>query len=448
MVAEERERAKAGASWEATLHARQAPLPFRALRLEVIDGPDKGRFYEANEQTVTIGTAPGNDLVLTDATVSRHHLELSLIADRVMVVDHGSTNGTQAGTVDISRGYIRSKTVLTLGRSRIRVLDGRPIEVRTYDQEDLHGLKGRSEPMRRLMSQVEQVARSNASVLILGETGTGKERVAQALHRASARADKPLEIVDCGALMPTLIASELFGHEKGAFTGANQQHLGAFERAHGGTLFLDELGELPANLQVQLLGALERRSFKRVGGSKPIRVDVRVISATHRDLRARVNSGSFREDLYYRIAVARLTIAPLRERTEDIPLLLEHFLREQGEEAPIDDIVPESMLDTLLQHEWPGNVRELRNFVEAIMAFGGAPPLETHPSTAPAPASLLKPLLELTYRDARDRLMQDFQQAYFTRLLERSDGNVSKAAALARMSRTHLIQMIKQHKIR
>ncbi|MEM7678838.1 MAG: sigma 54-interacting transcriptional regulator, partial [Myxococcota bacterium] len=421
----------------------------KALRLEVVEGPDAGKTYDASSDSVSVGSAPGNDLVLSDPTVSRHHLELSLAEDRISVVDHDSTNFTMVGPVHITRATVRPDTVLTLGRSRVKVSDGRPIAVAVYNDDDLHGLKGRSPKMRRLMAQIAQVARSDASVLILGETGTGKERIAEAIHRASPRADEPFEIVDCGALMPTLIASELFGHEKGAFTGANHQHKGAFERAHGGTLFLDELGELPANLQVRLLGALERRAFKRVGGTKAIEVDVRVVSATHRDLRKWVNNGEFRQDLYYRVAVARLAIAPLRERPEDIPLLIEHFLQEMGEDAPLSTLIPDSVMDALTKHHWPGNVRELRNFVESALAFGEAPPIErTEVTSGQAVAGPSPALLEKPYREARDTILQEFQIAYFKRLLERAEGNVSRAANLARMNRPHLIQLLKRYGLR
>ena len=433
-----------------TQRHRTTVEPVNALRLEVVEGPDAGQTFDATSDTVTVGSAPGNDLELSDGTVSRHHLELSVIDGRILVVDHESTNHTSIGAVQISRATVRPGTVLALGRTRLRVTDGQPINVAMYDSDELHGLKGRSPSMRRLMAQISQVARSDTSVLLLGETGTGKERIAEAIHQASARADRPMEIVDCGALMPTLIASELFGHERGAFTGANQQHKGAFERAHGGTLFLDELGELPANLQVRLLGALERRSFKRVGGTKPIDVDVRVISATHRDLRKWVNKGEFRQDLYYRVAVARLNIPPLRERPDDIPLLVEHFLHSMGEDIPASSVIPDGVMSALMKHHWPGNVRELRNFVESALAFGEAPSIEATDAIDAAGATSGMPpaLLESPYREARDAVLQDFQVAYFTRLLERAENNVSRAANLARMNRPHLIQLLKRYGLR
>ena len=345
--------------------------PLRALRAEVVKGPDRGRVVERAAESLTIGSADDNDLVLTDDTVSRYHTELRPLGDRVQVIDHGSTNGTSVGSARVNDGSVMSGTVLTLGKTFIKVTDGEPLEVELSQAEDLHGLRGKSPSMRRLMARIERVAITDVSILLQGETGTGKEVVSRAIHLASRRADRPLEVVDCGALMPSLVASELFGHEKGAFTGANQQYIGAFERANGGTIFLDEIGELTPDLQVRLLGVLERRRFRRVGGSKPVDVDVRVIAATHRDLRQRVNANEFRQDLYYRIAVARLDIPPLRERVEDIPMLASHFLHEMGIEEPLHQVLQLDALTTLQRYQWPGNVRELRNFVESAVAFGG-----------------------------------------------------------------------------
>ncbi|MEM7677749.1 MAG: sigma-54 dependent transcriptional regulator, partial [Myxococcota bacterium] len=292
------------------------------------------------------------------------------------------------------------------------------------------------------------------------ETGVGKEVFARAIHEQSPRADRPFEVVDCGALMPTLIASELFGHERGAFTGAERQHIGAFERADGGTLFLDEIGELPSSLQSGLLGALERRAFRRLGGHDQIAVDVRVVCATNRDLRSEVNAGRFRQDLYYRIAVLLLKIPPLRERAGDIPLLVEHFLRQAGHDGPIESVIPRAVMASLRQHHWPGNVRELRNFVEAALAMGETPHLEAggaasateEPEDIEA-SPLLHPggvrrLAQLTYKDARGALLHDFETFYLQQLMDRCRGNVSKAARDAKMNRSYLIEMLKRHDIR
>jgi DNA-binding NtrC family response regulator len=244
--------------------------------------------------------------------------------------------------------------------------------------------------------------------------------------------------VDCGALAPALVASELLGHERGAFTGADREHVGAFERAHRGTLFLDEIGELPPELQPTLLGALERGRFRRVGGRKDVEVDVRVVSATHRDLRGDVNTGAFRLDLYYRLAVVTLALPPLRERAEDVPLLAEHFLREAGHEGAVGDVLGADAMSALTRHRWPGNVRELRNVIEATLAMGEPPALE-------GGAVAGKVAAVGSYQDARREVLDAFEKRFVTELLARTGGNVSAAAREARMDRTYLIKLIAKH---
>jgi DNA-binding NtrC family response regulator len=221
-----------------------------------------------------------------------------------------------------------------------------------------------------------------------------------ALHDLGPRAARPFVAVDCGALAPSLVASELFGHERGAFTGAEAQHVGAFERAHGGTLFLDEIGELPFALQASLLGALERRRVRRLGGRADLAIDVRVVSATNRDVRGDVNSGAFRLDLYYRLAVVTLRLPPLRERAEDIELLVEHFLRECGEDGLINALISPATMRSLASHHWPGKVRELRNLIEATLAMGEPPALD--PAPPGAPGDPIAAVLALPYRTARE----------------------------------------------
>jgi DNA-binding NtrC family response regulator len=309
--------------------------------------------------------------------------------------------------------------------------------------------------MRRLMAQVQKAAQADQSALVIGESGTGKELIARALHDLGPRAPRPFVTVDCGALTPTLVASELFGHEKGAFTGADRQHAGAFERADGGTLFLDEIGELPAALQSNLLGVLERRRFRRLGGRAEIAVNVRVVAATNRDLRADVNAGTFRLDLYYRLAVVVLGVPPLRERTDDVPLLVEHFLREAGHEGPVEKLVSPAAMRALAAHRWPGNVRELRNVIEATVAMGEAPVLhaaEAQSAAAPGGGTALDDalagLLALPYKDARASLLHEFESRYLRALLARAAGNVSRAAREAGMDRSHLTDLIQRHNLK
>ena len=429
-------------------HERNA-LPVRSLRLDVIEGPDAGKRHVAASDLITVGTAAGNDLVLTDETVSRYHLEIRQASGRILVEDHGSTNGTVVAGMELERARVSPGTTLQLGKTRIRIEDGGTVEVELFDADRLGPMRGRTSGMRRLMAQIAKASRTDAALLVLGETGTGKEVVAQAIHESSPRAGKPFETVDCGSLLPTLVASELFGHERGAFTGAVDRHVGAFERADGGTIFLDEIGELPPNLQTMLLGVLERRQFRRVGGDQPVNVDVRVLCATHRDLRAEVNDGTFRADLYYRIGAIRLAVPPLRERLDDIPLLAEHFLREAGYSEPLETVISTQVIDRMLAYRWPGNVRELRNFVEAALAMGAAPQLDGESPGGSASDTAIDPaawsrLQELDFKSARAEVLAELEKGYLSRLLDRAKGNVSQAARLSKIHRTYLLEMLKR----
>ncbi|MCC7383879.1 MAG: sigma 54-dependent Fis family transcriptional regulator [Deltaproteobacteria bacterium] len=437
---------------QGTIPHGAAGLPVRALRVEVVEGPDKGKVQTTASESLTIGSAEANDLVLTDETVSRFHLDLVRKGDRIIVQDHGSTNGTMLGNAWVERVAITPGTTLRLGKTSLRISDGDTVTLELFQGDWLGPMLGRAPGMRQMMARVARAAQSDSSVLILGETGTGKEVVARAIHEASRRGDRPFETIDCGSMLPTLIASELFGHERGAFTGADRQHVGAFERANGGTLFLDEIGELPRELQTALLGALERRAFRRVGGKEQIAVDVRVVAATNRDLREEVNAGTFRQDLYYRLAVITLSIPPLRERGEDIPLLAEHFLRQAGFTGAVEEILPAQVMASLKAHRWPGNVRELRNAVEAALVMGEAPQLsDQSPSKAGEPVSgetlAIQKLLGLTYNEARGQLLDQFEDAYIRALLDRTSGNVSQAARVAKMNRSYLTRLLKRRGI-
>lgn len=429
--------------------SRQPRIPVRTLAVDVVSGPDQGAHGEAQDELLTIGTASTNDFVLTDPTVSGFHLELASSATGVTVTDLASTNGTWLGTCRLQRATIVPGTTLRLGTTEVRVVDGAGAVVEVFEEDHLDDLFGISPVMRRLMAQIERVARASVPVLVLGESGTGKELIARAIHNRSPRSRGPFVTVDCGALAPALIASELFGHERGAFTGAERQHIGAFERANGGTIFLDEIGELPSELQPQLLGALERRRFHRVGGREELSVDVRVVSATNRDLRTEVNDGSFRMDLYFRLAVVVLRSPALRERLEDLPLLVSHFLRQSGHDGPTSQIVSDRSMQALRSHRWPGNVRELRNWVEATLALGEAPELFQQ-AIRSACGALTCPddLLALPYKDARNAVLEQFEQSYLKHLLGKSNDNVAQAARMARMDRSYLIKLLQKHGLR
>ncbi len=329
-------------------------------------------------------------------------------------------------------------------------------------------LVGRSLAMRRLLAQIDRVAPSLAGVLIRGETGTGKDAVAQRIHAGSPRGHGPFVVIDCSALSPALAESELFGHERGSFTGAQTARAGLFEEADGGTVFLDELGELPKELQPKLLRVLEQRVVRRVGGSKQVPVDVRVICATHRDLRAEVARGCFREDLYYRVAAITLEVPALRERLDDVPLLIEHFMRQEGADMGAHEL-PESTLSALANYGFPGNVRELRNVVQRLMMtptqpFGegtlpgradhGPPPFEATPehcfdfasTMAPREPQRVDDVPEL--RTARRDCMSAFERAYLIRVLESTDHNVTRAARVAGVSRQMIQRMMGKHRIK
>ncbi|UJR78683.1 sigma 54-interacting transcriptional regulator [Sandaracinus amylolyticus] len=430
-------------SAESTVPRRTTAQPVRSVRARVVAGPDAGRVAALEDERIGVGTAEGNALRVADRTVSRYHLELRRDGARIEVRDLGSTNGTYIGPVLSRHGVVSVApgTEIAIGDTRVVLEDGEYVVQRLADGDQLGALRGKSRAMRRLYAEIDALAQSDvSSVLLVGESGTGKELVARALHDLGPRAQGPFVTVDATTLVPTLYASELYGHERGAFTGADRRHVGAFERAQGGTLFLDEIGELPAPLQAGLLGALERRSVRRVGGRDEIAIDVRIVAATHRDLRAAVNAGTFRLDLYYRLAVVALEVPPLRERASDIPLLIEHFLREAGEAGRIDALFPPDVLASLGAHGWPGNVRELRNAVERAIALGIPPE-----SIAPHGSSDVDVLFEGRYRDARRAVLDDFERRYLARLLERTGGNVRAAAREAELDRTYLTDLLKRH---
>ncbi len=430
-----------------TVPTRVEGIPLVGLRAVVVDGPNTGLSIVATTDRLTLGTAPGNDVTLTDPTVSRYHLEMIRDADRIRLVDHGSTNGTFVGLASVSTGSVPAGAILTLGKTKVRVEDGSEVTVPLHGDEALEGLLGRSPAMRRVMAEIDRISKGDGSVLVVGESGTGKELVARAIHARSPRSKEPFETVDCGALSQSLIASELFGHERGAFTGAEKRYIGAFERGNGGTVFLDELGELPASMQPSLLGALERRRFRRVGGSEEIGVDVRIIAATNRDLRAEVNQGTFRLDLYYRLAVVLIELPPLRERRDDIAALVQHFLWEEDPELSVDAVVDPETMRAIIRHHWPGNVRELRNFVQAMVATGRAPALDSarNPPAAGSGGDLIEPLLGLPYRDARRVVVDEFERRFIRSVVQRSGGNVSQAARNAKMDRSHLVDLLRRH---
>ena len=418
-------------------------------RVCVLAGPDAGKEATAVDGRLTVGTAPGADLRLTERTVSRFHVELEATAAGIVIRDLDSTNGTYLGAVTVHEIVAKDALDFDVGRTRLRLAIGAErTVVPTAEQGSFGPLIGASAPMRAIYSVLERAAPTTAPILIAGESGTGKELAARAAHQASSRAQQSFEVVDCGGLPPTLIESELFGHVRGAFTGASTDHEGAFERANGGTLFLDELGELPLELQPKLLRVLGEGEFRRIGGKSTQRTDVRIIAATNRDLRREVNSGQFRSDLYYRLAVIQIRMPPLRERLEDLREIVSALLEEIGRSRGVQvDVPPDAeLLATLAKHSWPGNVRELRNYLENLVILRTPPafPSDQEAGVGRELGGLLEGIEAAPFELARAR----FEELYLRRLLEHTGGNVAEAARRASVSRATLFRLIRRHGIR
>ncbi len=352
---------------------------------------------------------------------------------RAHLRDLGSKNGTLVDGVSVVEAHLDDGARIAVGQTTMRFHIGTTaVAIPLSRTERFGGLVGRSAQMRHVFALLERAAASKATLLVEGETGTGKEAAAESVHQAGARRDQPFVVVDCSALPPHLLESELFGHEKGAFTGASTRRLGAFETARGGTVFLDEIGELSPELQPKLLRVLERQEIKRVGADRYHKVDARIIAATHRNLRSDVNTKRFRSDLYYRLAVVVVTLPPLRDRIEDLPLLIEHLLGglDAGHKGEAARLRTPAFLAEAAGHRWPGNVRELRNYLERALALAGTPA-----GGAAGPAS---------YKQARER----WERAYVEELLRAADGNVAAAAREAKLDRAAFYRLLWRHGMR
>jgi DNA-binding NtrC family response regulator len=299
--------------------------------------------------------------------------------------------------------------------------------------------------MRQVFETIRKVAETDLTVLVRGESGTGKELVAQALHEASARRSGPFVAVNCAAISRELVESELFGHEKGAFTGADARRIGRFEAAHGGTIFLDEIGDMAPDTQAKVLRVLQERTFERVGGSKPIQVDVRVVAATHRDLEKDVAARRFREDLYYRLKVVELALPALRERPEDLPTLAERFLAElAGRLGRAQKRLSPEALAALARHAWPGNVRELRNALEQAAVLAAGDEIEAGDLRLAGPALATAANGELPFADAKRMAVEGFERDFLLRALRANGGNVSRTAEAIGMVRQSLQLKIRE----
>jgi DNA-binding NtrC family response regulator len=418
-------------------------LAVHRFRLSVVEGPGAGTVWVSASDRCALGSHALNDLVLDDPTVSRFHCEITVEPGGARVVDLKSKNGTLVDGLRVVDAYLRDGSTVVLGRARLRFeLDREKNRLPLSPSTRFGDLCGTSPGMRAAIALLERAAASDATVLLEGETGTGKGRAAQALHRASARQAGPFVVVDCGAIPGNLLESELFGHEKGAFTGADAQRIGAFEEASGGTLFLDEIGEMPVELQPKLLRALENREVRRLGANRYLPVDLRVVAATNRDLRAEVNAGRFRSDLYYRLAVVKVPMPPLRERPEDLAGIAAALLADLGASAETIArvLAPESLAE-LTHHAWPGNARELRNHLEARLVIEGD--AVSRPAPDEPPAAEADGRVE-PFSDARRRAIDAFERRYLDDLMRRFSGKVAQAAQAAGVDRVYLYRLLRR----
>jgi transcriptional regulator with PAS, ATPase and Fis domain len=420
--------------------ARRDRMRVRQFALTVEEGPDRGLEYVSAGDRVTIGTHEIANIRLSDRSVSRFHCELELGDRAVILRDLESRNGTIVDEVPLLAAPLRDGAVIAIGTSRLRFRHRAGHAELPLAPVDRFGrLVGGSAAMRAVIAELARVAPSETTILLAGETGTGKELAAESLHAASPRAHAPLLVVDCGALPPDLLDAELFGHARGAFTGAETERVGIFEAAAGGSVLLDEIGELPLELQPKLLRVLEAREVRRLGETSYRPVDVRVIAATHRDLRAAVNEQRFRADLYYRIAVVEVRLPALRERRDDLALLVDTIVEQlRATDHPlVATLRAPSFREALALHAWPGNVRELRNYVERCLTLRAPVPPNTQTTPIdPAPSST-EPL-----EQARERWVRVFEHAYLTDLLAKHAGNVTAAARAAGVDRAHLYRLL------
>ncbi len=447
----------------------------RKSKIVVTGGNEAGREVEITKPRITGGRSMINDLVLSDKAISGTHFEIVAADDGYRLRDLDSTNGVYCGELRVREVYLKPGMQFRVGHSELRFQPTQEIvEIALSKRDSFEEVVGGSVKMREIFATLEKVAPSELTVMVTGETGTGKEMIARGIHQASTRKQKPFVVLDCGAIPKDLIESTLFGHEKGSFTGAVGQHHGCFEQAHGGTIFLDEIGELDINLQPKLLRVLENRELKRVGGDRTIKIDVRVVAATNRDLRAMVNAGTFREDLYFRLSVIHVELPPLRERKEDVPGLAEIFLQEIGVRRKMPLTFAPDVPPLLQAHAWPGNVRELKNVVERAASLASSPVIRRSDlmlnrdalprmasassasssgaaaaggaldgASAQAAAAALAPGID--FKEAKQRVVDAFELHYLKALLERHDGNITRSAQEAGLTRYHLRELLKRH---
>jgi DNA-binding NtrC family response regulator len=423
-------------------------LAAQQFHLVLLDTERAGTVYPLSGELLRIGKAPENDVVIDHPTVSRNHLVVRRHGDRFLVQDLDSTNGTFLDGAQVREAYLRPGALLEVGDVRLRFSPQvAPVQIDPSTEDRLGDLVGRSVPMRQIFALLQRISSTDSTILLVGETGVGKGAAAKAIHKLSPRATGPLVVFDCASVSDSLIESELFGHEKGAFTGAVSQRIGCLERAHGGTLFLDEIDDLALDLQPKLLRAIEDREFRRLGASSLVSFDARIVVASKKDLWAETQAGRFREDLYFRLSVFTVSLPPLRDRKEDIPLLVDAFAGEG-----LWSRLPEKLREQFLGHTWPGNVRELRNALERARHMADIPELAgdglLREFTRETPATEGDSLpAEFTgpFKACKEELIRAFEREYLTRLLGRTKGNIARAAREAELDRKHLYSLLHKY---
>jgi transcriptional regulator with PAS, ATPase and Fis domain len=437
---------------ERTVLIRSGPAPLDAEAWLVVEpGTATEQRIDIRDQPLVVGSAKGCAVRLKDRHVSAKHAEIRRTSDGIVLRDLKSRNGTFVERISVKEAVLTSGARLRIGMTDLAfetgdengqlaklARSGLDDEAAKDIPHQFAALVGSSPALRRTCALLAKLAPTELTVTLLGETGTGKEVLARAIHAASTRASMPFVVIDCGAVAPTLIESELFGHKKGAFTGAVSEHKGAFERAQGGTVFLDEIGELSPDLQPKLLRVLERRTLQPVGGSEEIAVNVRILAATHRDLESRVREGQFRADLFFRLSMAMIPVPPLRERREDLRALVDGFLAEIGKPLVV---MPET-LAILERHDWPGNVRELKNVVAGAAVLANGAELE------PKHLALFKPQRLAPSVDAlplAGQTLETIEQAAIEQTLRRFDGNKTKAARALGIAASTLYEKIRKY---
>lgn len=422
----------------------RGPFIFRKVRLSVVNGRDAGKETLLQKALVSIGTLPQNDLVLTDHTVSRRHAEVEEKTNGYVIRDLDSTNGTFLNGVRVREAYLTPGSVIRLGQTEISFSPMEEhIEILKSVADRFGELVGSSSPMQEVYGILERIAPTDVIVLLEGETGTGKELAARAIHSYSRRAGGPFVVFDCGAAATNLIESELFGHEKGAFTDAVKSRQGAFELADGGTIFLDEIGELSLDLQPKLLRALDQRETKRVGAEKPVTVNVRIISATNKDLEKEVKAGRFREDLFYRLSVVRVYMPPLRKRKEDIETITEYLLAGISTEIgkKVNSLSPEAAA-ALMSYSWPGNVRELKNVLGRAAALSDGGKIEAKD------LFLSQGKTTATLEGLSGNTLEDIEKAAIHATLKSVSGNKTEAAKMLGIAYSTLYEKMRKYGMR